>query len=44
VRLSEEVQELTAAVAYGAPLKDVVAEAADVGNFAMMIADNYKQR
>ena len=37
-KLRGEVEELEEALAIGAPL-DVLEEAADVGNFAMMIAD-----
>lgn len=37
-RLKQEVRELERAIIAG---KEVVEEAADVANFAMMIADNY---
>lgn len=39
-RLREEMEELELAVMRGADLKTVLSEAADVANFAMMIADN----
>lgn len=42
-RLSEEVLELTQAIHYNVEETAVRREAADVGNFAMMIADNYKK-
>lgn len=37
-RLTEEVRELTAAVYDIAPAESIAAEAADVANFAMMVA------
>ena len=40
-RLRQEVEELEQAVKKG---KNVVEEAADVANFAMMIADNFQER
>ena len=39
-RLEDEVAELRRAVETGAPAARVISEAADVGNFAMMIADH----
>lgn len=39
-RLRQETKELERAIAKG---KNVVEEAADVANFAMMIADNYAE-
>lgn len=39
-RLIEECYELMSAVLNGSPVEGVVSEAADVANFAMMIADN----
>lgn len=41
-RLVEEVRELTEAVTYDVGVKYVNSEAADIANFAMMIADNYR--
>lgn len=41
-RLKEEVVEVETAIAENQPIEIIVAECADVGNFAMMIADNYK--
>ncbi len=38
-RLREELEELRMAIVHG-DRKAIVSEAADVGNFAMMIADN----
>ena len=43
-RLGQEAGELRRAIARNAPSKEVVAEAADVANFAMMIADVYRPR
>lgn len=43
-RLREEVDELEAAVKANVPARVAQHEAADVGNFAMMIADNYSPR
>jgi NTP pyrophosphatase (non-canonical NTP hydrolase) len=40
-RLREEVDELETALREGRPAKVVQYETADIGNFAMMIADNY---
>ena len=42
-RLQQEFVELTEAIAKGTP-DQVVAEAADVANFALMIADNANRR
>lgn len=42
-RLREEVEELADAMDRGLPLH-IVDEAADVANFAMMIADRYRPR
>lgn len=39
VRLVEEVSELMGAIAYGSGSDVVAKEAADVANFAMMVAD-----
>jgi len=39
-RLREEAEELFAAVEQGAAVEEIEREAADVANFAMMIADN----
>ena len=44
VRVQEELNELVQAVAYGVDPEFVLAEAADVANMAMMVADNYKLR
>lgn len=41
-RLGEEKAELVAAIRRGAARAEVLAEAADVANFAMMIADTYE--
>ena len=41
-RLKEEVVEIETAIALNQPVEEIIAECADVGNFAMMIADNYK--
>ena len=38
-RLMEELGELAVAIEYGINKKDIIKEAADVANFAMMIAD-----
>lgn len=43
-RLVEETDELRDALHEGATLDDIMAEAADVANFAMMIADVCKHR
>ena len=43
-RLGEEVAELCNAIEANAPKNIVEKEAADVGNFAMMIADVYRQK
>ncbi len=43
-RLKQEVRELDRALKKGAPMGDVISEAADVGNFAMMIATNYTKQ
>ena len=41
-RLHEEVEEIETAVKAKLPAAKILSECADVGNFAMMIADNYK--
>jgi NTP pyrophosphatase (non-canonical NTP hydrolase) len=41
-RLKEETTEIESAIALNQPVEEIIAECADVGNFAMMIADNYK--
>lgn len=41
-RLSQELEELRRAIKKNLPPEDIVREAADVANFAMMIADNYE--
>lgn len=43
-RLYEELAELEHALLVGAPLETVESEAADVGNFAMMIVDVLQKR
>ena len=43
-RLKQEVDELHAALADGTDVESVLSEAADVANFAMMIADSYRNR
>ena len=43
-RLLDEVLELQAAIVSGKPINMVIGEAADVANFAMMIADRERQR
>ena len=40
IRLREETDELKAALQKGYHLRHIVQEAADVANFAMMVADN----
>lgn len=40
-RLYEEVDELALAIKYGANYESVANEGADVGNFAMMVAERY---
>jgi len=40
-RLLEELIELQGAIEQGASKPTVLSEAADVANFAMMVADNY---
>lgn len=40
IRLMQEVQELNDALECKAQAKDIISEAVDVANFAMMIADN----
>ena len=41
-RLIEEAEELRAAMVEGKSPEDIIAEAADVANFAAMIADNLR--
>lgn len=43
-RLSQELGELRRAIRDWSSVDDVVDEAADVANFAMMIADNYSRK
>lgn len=43
-RMKQEVRELDRALKKGAPMGDVISEAADVANFAMMIATNYTRQ
>ena len=43
-RLDEEVKELKQAVRNNESDQEVIEECADVGNFAMMIADNYERK
>jgi NTP pyrophosphatase (non-canonical NTP hydrolase) len=43
-RLAQETKELSCANAKKLPPDDVDREAADVANFAMMIADNYREK
>ena len=43
LRLKEEVKELETAVRNNKSTGDVITEAADVANFAMMIADNARK-
>lgn len=43
-RLFQEANELWLAIRNGEPVDNIVQEAADVANFAMMIADNAGQR
>lgn len=40
-RVLQELDELRQAIAQGTPFEDVAAEAADVANMAMMMADAY---
>jgi len=42
-RLMEELGELAVAIEYGTNKKEIIREAADVANFAMMIADKCSQ-
>ncbi len=42
MRLTQEKKELVRAVQRGSPAEEVLREAADVANFAAMIAYNYK--
>jgi len=42
-RLRDEVSELEEAMGFGDPM-DIAQEAADVGNFAMMIMDIYSKK
>lgn len=39
-RLRDEMGELDRALSNGAPSERIISEAADVANFAMMVADN----
>lgn len=41
-RLHQELGELERAIQHGKPAAQVLSEAADAGNFLMMIADNYR--
>ena len=41
-KFTEELNELTDAIEYGAPASEVLDEAADVANMAMMIAHLYQ--
>jgi len=43
-RLGEEVAELCDAIEFNQPKEIVTKESADVANFAMMIADVYRQK
>ena len=43
-RLGEEVEELYSAIESNQPKEAVEKEAADIANFAMMIADVYRQK
>jgi len=42
-RLGQEIAELRRAIKKNKSKEDIIGEAADVANFAMMIADNYEQ-
>ncbi len=42
MRLTQEREELRRAIERGAPVEEVIREAADVANFAMMVADVYR--
>lgn len=42
-RLAQEVKELREAIDRGEPASRILSEAADVANFAMMIADVYEE-
>lgn len=39
-RLYQEAHELWSAIQNGEPIENIISEAADVANFALMIADN----
>lgn len=43
-RLDTELRELDRAIKAKKSPEEVLAEAADVGNFLMMVADNYRRR
>ena len=43
-RLYEEADEVVNCIGTGSSLQEVISECADVANFAMMIADIYKQK
>jgi len=43
-RLDEEVTEIKHAIGENYDTEDIIKECADVANFAMMIADRYKQK
>lgn len=43
-RMDEEIAKLKDCIINGEPSALVVSEAADIANFAMMLADNYSKR
>jgi len=42
-RVHQEISELQHAIDKGAPVEEIRREAADVGNFCMMVAEQYRK-